>query len=584
MAFEKVTLFGVPIVQRRRVTYGKIDAAKSRELLILHGLVERQLQSGLKFQSANERTLVELKETGSKTRRPELLIDDYRVQQFYEERLPDDIIDGASLRRVVKAEGPQLTQRLTMTLEDLVPETDVGAAEEAFPNQIDIGGMELPLEYAFQPGDENDGVTVTVPAVALAQIPVSHFGWLVPGLLQPRVFALIRSLPKRIRRNLVPAADVAKVVADRLHFGEGDFCQAVAAQLSHIAEQPVAVSDFKLEKLDQHLHLNVRVVDEGGETVTVGRNLDELRKAVPAIDAQEDTHEVADWCRDGITEWDFDAIPPRIEMRRGGVNVPAFPTLSDDGESVVMRVATSQDGADRQLREALTRLAVITERRELRRQVQWLPDFEQMKLVVGRRMSAEQLQQALMELVARRAFVDGEPLARTRDAWDAKFADRMERMSLAAQDVAKVLPKLFVAYQEMSVRLEELGGNRWSAARTDIEQQIDHLMPADFLATTPWEWLKEFPRFFRAVVARIEKLPNLGEQDAANMAELQSFWQQFQEVSTQHDMSGIACPELTTFRWMIEEYRVSLYAQSLGTSVSVSPQRLEKQFRKVQPP
>ena len=581
MAFEKVTLFGLTVVPRRRTGYAKIDPQKCRELLIEHGLVQRELRTHADFQNRNEQLLEELQELVARSRQRDLLIDDYTIYRFYDERLPADVVDGPTLRRYLRQKTYEANHRLTMTQADLNASATDALDPADFPGSLEVAGMNLPLEYCFQPGAANDGVTLTVPEAGLQQLPAARIGWLVPGLLEDRIVAIIRSLPKRLRRNFVPVPNTARQVASSMEFGEGDFHDVLARALSTIAEEPISPADFRLDKLASHLHLNIRVVDESGQEVRSGSMEDVLAKQ-QAEPHGALTTAVADasWQRDGMRDWDLTEFPAQVEIQRGGFTVPAFPALIDQGDSVGLRLQTTAARAEQLTRAGLTRLCVLQERRELRSQINWLPDSAQWKVLASSAISTRDLEKDLEDVIARRAFVDGRRIPRNVEEFQALFANRIESMSVAAQQVAALMPKLFQAYHDAAVALADVPRN-WSAARADMTAQLHALMTPRFLCTTPWAWLEQYPRYLRAIRERIDKLGALGKRDSDYTAELHHYMTQYEQRLAEHDATGQVDPALEEFRWMIEEYRVSLYAQKLGTSVTVSPKRLEKQWSKV---
>ena len=336
MAFEKVTLFGLPIVPRRRVPYGRIDPEVSRQMFIEQGLVQQQLDANDGFLAHNQSVLEQIAELAAKTRDRRYILDEYTLYSFYDERLPPEVVDLSTLRRWLKAAVKESPDILLMSEADLVPVDGSAHQEPAFPESLPIGSMNLPLRYQFQPGEDDDGVTVTVPVEGVGQLDAERMGWLVPGLLEEKVLVLIRSLPKAIRRSLVPAPDTAKRVASELSFGEGPFLATVAAKLGEIAQERISPQDFRLEKLPDHLRLNVQVIDEQGEVKAAGRDLAEVRRQLGDTSAHVHAEiEDGTWNRDGVSTWDFGDLPEQVRVSRGGIEVAVFPTVIDAGESVV---------------------------------------------------------------------------------------------------------------------------------------------------------------------------------------------------------------------------------------------------------
>lgn len=585
MVYRKATLFGLPVVARTQVPLAPIDPAMARKLLIEEGLAEQQLVSRAAFYRHNQQQLADLQEWAHRTRRRDFVADTYRLHQFYEQHLPQTVVDRTSLEkwdRSLKKDHP-----IFFRWEDLVADFDRQSATEAFPDYLHVGTMRLPLSYRFEPGGHQDGIHVQVPQVALAQLDQQSFEWLVPGLLEEKVLYLIRALPKNLRRNLVPAPDTAKVVASTLQLSpwkDRPFWEAVCEVLSKQAGESIKSTDFHVDKLPDHLRIQFEVIDDQGKVVEQDRDLESLQQKLAshqAVVVSESTSEVADesWQRSKMTQWDIEELPESIELKRRGIRVTVHPTLIIDGEGVRTEIVDRKEEADRLLKSALIRLFSLVERRELRSQVVHLPNFSQCQLRLASRIPSDRLQPALCDLMARIAFVDDKPLIRTRDDFELRRVGRVQAISMAAQDLAKWLPKLAEQYHLVALGLEK-APSLWKANLESIRSQLQELFREEFLLHTPWTWLKEYPRYLQAIVARLERLKTIGpSKDAAIDQEVQAFWKLYQ---TQQVPSTQSWPEGDAIetRWMIEEFRVSLFAQQLGTKIPVSAKRLEKKFEK----
>jgi len=626
MVYEKISLFGLPVVQRRRVPLGPVDPEAARELFIRRGLIEGQLKTPLRFLKHNLALVAELDSLATRLRRSDLFVQDQRQFQFYDGRLPADVYDVGRLQRWLRTIERQEPQRLMMARTDLLPESadELGATE--YPDSLQVGSATLPLEYRFEPGHEDDGITVTVPRAALKQLTSGRLGWLVPGLLEHKIVALIRSLPKPIRRNFVPAPDVAKRVLGELRFGQGSFLAAVAEALVRVGGESVAAGDFQLDRLPQHLHVNVRVVDDGGQVLARGRDVDQLQRelgqesdaAVPA----EFFH--PDWHRDGIVSWDFGDLPEEVSILSGGVTLTAFPMLVDRGREVWLRLADSPQAAAWQTRGGLRRLCCLAERHELRAQVAWLPRMDQIRLLGAALCSSRELEQQLAELIAERSFLDENQRPHNAEEYQRLLARGRERIGLGVQDVAQLVLPLLEAYQQARLALEQAVSPNWEFAVQDMWEQLAELtggqtdgsethptklvVPASagrarstdgsethptkdesppaagFLVATPWRWLQQYPRYFRAITLRLDKIAGSGwRRDRRAFDELEPFLEAYRERVADHRRRGIYDAELEAFRWSLEEFRVSLFAQELGTSIPVSAKRMARHWAKVLP-
>ncbi len=582
MASEHVSLFGLPIVAGRAIHLGPIDPEQARGVFIERGLcAEGEFLGTSDFFVHNQWLIEELEKESAKTRERELVIDPFAMQAFYEQNIPEDVFDARSLLQKLKSD-PQLDQKLRMTKSDLIPGAEIGDTSELFPDQVQVGSMQIPIEYKFAPGDKDDGATIRLPVEGVGQLDDVQTGWLIPGMLKTRVIELIRSLPKPTRRLLVPAPETADKVIDALEFGKGNFIDAVAFELGKIASQPVSPSEFKLHKLSPHLNVNVEVVDQEGEVVAAGRSVAELREQLgpqhvsTIVEVEDET-----WKQDGLKAWSWGDLPEEIMIARGGTKLGAFPTLVDQGESVGLRLSDSKTAAETRTRHGLVRLLRILNRKSVKSQVNWLPEFDQHAIRMQRFVPAKTLKDSLGDLIVRIAFLENTKLPRTEAAFDELAANAVERIAVATQDVAKWLPRLSASIHATDLAIGKIPGSR-GTTKHDIKQQIEALTVEGFLGRAPWYWLKEYPRYFEGIQRRIEKLQTVTpEKDREFADEVNVFWNRYQELTAHHQTMGIVDPELVHLRWMIEEFRVSLFAQQLGTAIKVSSKRIEKQVGKV---
>ncbi|MDP6445179.1 MAG: ATP-dependent RNA helicase HrpA [Pirellulaceae bacterium] len=579
MAYEKVTLFGLTVVAKRRVPLAPLDQEEARRLLVEEGLAEGAVRTSAFFYRQNRRLLEDIAQLRDKTRKREFIVDPWKVIRFYDDRLPDHIVDVGKLNGWAKERSPEV-DRLVMTRDDLL-DADEDDAQSAFPDQLESATMKLDIHYRFQPGENDDGVTVVVPQEGLAQLSEQRLSWLVPGLLEDKVLALIRTLPKTLRRNFVPAPDVAREIAGELPFGEGPLLSALGAALTARSGEAIRAEDFDESRLPQHLLANVRVVDEQGD-VAAGRDVRALRRelGVGAAGPEVVVRNQA-WNRDGATKWDFGELPESIELERGGAIVSCFPTLVDRGDSVSLRLYDSQLRAAAENRRGLRRLFCIAEHRELKSQVQWLPQLDRLLLYGASLGDPQTTKQHLGERIADRAFfsIAGVPHC------DATYSERCKyaraEIGPATQDVLKVVAPLMENYQQARLALESAPATHRGAV-DDARSQLDELSRPGFLVETPWEWFVHLPRFLQALALRIEKLrAGAATRDDRGIAELQPHLRQLADWIDERGDAVWFDHELVTYRWMLEEFRVSLFAQELGTSRTVSSQRLDKQWAKV---
>jgi ATP-dependent helicase HrpA len=416
--------------------------------------------------------------------------------------------------------------------------------------------------------------------------------------LEEKVVALIKSLPKHLRRNFVPAPETARRVVSQLRFGEGSLTAAVAQELSRIAGERVPADAFQLESLPPHLVMNVRVVDAQGKAVAEARDIGQLRQEL-GVAAEPGFRDAGDprFSREGLTAWDFDELPEYVEIRRRGLTMRAFPALIDRGQTVSLQLVDSAQRAAQLTHIGLRRLFALAAARELKGQTAWLPDLNRWRLHAATLADASRLMEAIADLIAERAFLESRPIApksaagfgetrlhcpRTRAEFESQFRRGRARIGGAVQDVVALVGPLLEAYHQARLAVEQLQAPRFQYAATDVQSQLEHLVPAGFLTETPWDWLQHYSRYLRAIVQRLEKLSSDGlSRDQRNYELIAPRWKAYLERAERHREQEIFDLELKRYRWMLEEYRVSLFAQKLGTALPVSEKRLEELWSKV---
>jgi ATP-dependent helicase HrpA len=622
MALEKVTLFGLTIVGGRRIHYGPIDAAMSRHLMIEQGLVEGHIEPKPAFLVRNQELIEETERLQAKLRRRDLLVPDFARYEFYDRRVPADVYDGPTLAKWLKGDP----HALDMSKADLLREGLGDLHEEQFPETLSVEHLKLPLDYQYDPGSQHDGVTLDVPIEALNQVAPEPLDWLVPGMIEEKVLALIRSLPKSLRTRFVPAPETASRVVPMLRFGKGDIHAAVAAALGQLGGVIVPADAFQDDRLPAELRMNVRVTDAEGRQLAAGRDIEAIRRELGS-QAVESFSRVDDprWNRDGLMDWDFDELPSEIELPRGRLSIKAYPALVDRDDSVSLRLVDSLPRAEYETHFGVRRLCFIAARSELAAQVDWLPNLDKMELYAAT-LPGINVRGQLAVLLADRAMLADQPLPRTKDEYCHLLSAGRDRIAWAVQDLVALVRPIFESYHQASLALEQLcsrtpaklptaslpalvigdasrrrphekkidirrqkpaaveesvAASRWQYAIDDVRDQIAHLMAPQAFSKTPWDWLRQYPRYFRAICARLEALPAGIPRDLEKYQDIHPRWQLYLEQARYQESQAVVDPELLHLRWMLEEYRVSLFAQKLGTAISVSPRRLDQQWAKL---
>jgi len=616
MVMRKGSLFGLPVVAKHAVPLAPLDPSLARNLLVEHGLAERELVSRARFWQHNEKFLDDIQRIGDKTRRRDCVVDPYQLIAFYREHIPEHVVDRASLERwdkelLVQDRGRDSASTSLpppyLSWEQLQLSIDRQRIEEEFPESLDIGSVsKLPLQYRFEPGDDADGVTIQVPEALVNQLHKEKLEWLVPGLLEEKLIALLKSLPKRLRRQIVPVPDTVRaILPDMLGAAKrGEpFWKTLCDICTKRLGEPVKVSDFDTSSLAQHLAMRVQTVDDTGKSLASSRDLTELQKqiqiAIPATH-QAPTRPVSYvWTRDAIAAWDIDELPVSVVETVSGIRVERYPTMQVQATKIGTGIVDHPHLAEQMLREGLIHWFARSERREIKSQIQFLPGWEQASLWLSDRWNGDKLSDWIGLLMARLAFVevdwsrslpDFTMSIRTQLEIEALRVDRVRRIALAAAEIGRWLPKLGESYQQVR-KLREVS---WSGATTNlacVANQLDALLAPHHACHTSWVYLREWPRYLSAIVARLEKLKSIGPaKDLEVDRPIEEAWKDYLGRISRLESSlpsanlspeNLRCRwhpsgKLLEYRWMIEEYRVSVHAQKLGTRISVSPKRIEK--------
>jgi ATP-dependent helicase HrpA len=584
VADESVTLMGLPVVTGRPVHYGPIAPSEARAIFIEEALVERSLRTDAPFMEHNRALVESVEALQAKRRRTDLLVDAARQAAFYERRVPADVFTARHFERWRRRAEQSKPRLLFMQQHDLM--TDAGAAladQEAFPDVLELGSTRLPLEYRLDPGGADDGVTVVVPVEAVNQLDAGALDWLVPGMLREKIVALLRTLPKPIRRRLVPAPDWAAACADRLAFRQGTLGAALATQIHRLAGVEIPPDAWRPDDVPPHLRMNVRVVDAAGKTVAAGRDLDALRQSLSGSARRAFTKAAARrFSRRGITSWDFGDLPARTGVTAEGLALTGYPAVIDEGRSVALTMLDSAALAERRSRRGMRRLVLLEMPGEIQSAVEILPGIERLDLLYAPLGPAEVLRDEIAMLVADRAVLRDDPLPRSGLEFQRRLDEGFGRVWEAGLEIADLVRGILETRQELAAALEEPGPPQWEAAAADIERHLERLVPPDVLSVTPWRWLAELPRLLRGELIRWRKLANGGHvRDERQMEEMRPLWTALEERAEADRQRGIIDPRLEEHRWLLRELRISRFAQELGTSVPVSTKRLARHWEQI---
>jgi ATP-dependent helicase HrpA len=594
VAYERVTLYGVPIVPRRRIQFSRVDPAYARDLFIRHALVEGEWdldridQRVTAFDRANKKLRAELAELEERTRRRDILFDDEAVFDFYQTRIPADVCSTRTFEtwwRRARAATPDL---LTMTAEALVPEDAPEIDEEVFPPVWHQGDQRFSLSYRFEPGEEDDGVTVQIPLALLARLSPAGFDWQVPGLRADLVTGLIKSLPKSIRRNVVPAADWAARLLTELPPAPGapaeiPFTATLAALIHRLTFVPVTAGDFELDRVAAHLRMTFRIVDERGRSVASGKDLRELqrrlgsrvRESVAKASAATPTNAIE---RTGLTTWDFAELPRFIDTRQGDNTIRGYPTLIDEGQSVSIRLMSTEAEQARTLPGGVRRLLLLATPSPVAYVQQHLTGAEKLSLATSPYRSTQALFDdclaASVDDVLYRVTPGGQVFMK------AEFDTIRDRVSGVVMDsmfeTVGLVARVLTAARSADKELKASTSMALLPALADARGQLAGLIYPGFVSATGLAQLRHLPRYLGGISSRIVKLGDNPNRDRVWMNESQAATTRYQDAGGRIPLAPDSRTNLVRARWMIEELRISLFAQELKAAESVSLQRIHK--------
>ncbi|MFG3419458.1 ATP-dependent RNA helicase HrpA [Micromonospora sp. NPDC048063] len=574
MAYEKVTLYGVPLVTSRKVNFGRIDPALSRELFIRHALVEGDWQTHHHFWRDNQRLLAEIEELENRARRRDILVDDQTVFDFYDARVPADVVSGRHFDAWWKKTRREQPDLLTFTRELLVNAGRGGVDEADYPDEWSADGVTLPLTYRFEPGTATDGVTVDIPLPLLNQVPAESFDWQVPGLREELVVALIRSLPKAVRRNFVPVPDYARAALAAMPAGEEPLLDALTRQLRRMTGVTVPRDAWDLDRLPAHLRVSFRVLDEENKPVAEGKDLPALQRQLKAEVRQVVAAAAPDVARTGLTDWGIGTLPRTIEQVRAGYAVTAYPALVDEGATVGVKVFDSpaeQEAAHWAGTRRLLRLTVPSPARFLQGRLS-----NEAKLALSRNPHGG-VQQLIEDAAG--AAIDKLIGDAGGPAWDAEgFAALRERVRADLVDtVVEVMDRVrrvLAASHAVEQRLGKTQNLAVVAALADIRAQLTGLVHAGFVTETGYARLPDLLRYLTAVERRLDRLPGNPQRDKQQQDRIAVVQKEYRDMLAALPPSRRQSAAVRQIRWMIEELRVNVFAQALGTPYPVSEQRI----------
>jgi ATP-dependent helicase HrpA len=632
MALERATLYGIVVYSGRKVNYSRIDMAGARQIFIREALVGQEWETTLPFLASNHKLIQQIQDLEHKSRRQDVLVDDDLIYAFYDQQLPADVCSGYSLERWYRAEvrhleSPSQNQSstlLTLTRQELMRHEAAGITTASFPKLIRLGGVDCTTTYLHEPGDAKDGLTTTIPLFVLNQVSEDRCAWLVPGMLKDKVQALLKTLHQRPRSRLVPLPETAAKFATHLNepenFGQGNLLDAILKLVREATSLDIVRADMKADMLTPHYFMNFRVVDEHGRQLGHGRSLSALKtelgahargafqalaglklaNTAAALEAAgpitqntgTGTKKIAGSNQEKTpssgqryTAWMFGELPELLEIQKSGQDIIGYPALIDANDAVLIEVFDEPEVAAIKHKIGLRRLFALQIKDALKYLEKNIPDLQKMAawyMSVGKSDNgryggtAEELREQIIAVALDRTFLFS-PLPTNALAFAQRIEHGRGRLTLIANEVARLAATILTEYATVIRKIRD--SHLAPEAALDIATHLARLMPKHFLTQSPWSQLTQFTRYLKATTARLEKYRTDPARDAVRLNELRPLEQRYWRLVSER--KGAKDNPMNEFRWLLEELRVSFFAQELKTPQPVSNKRLEKAWRQL---
>ncbi|MEU9920843.1 ATP-dependent RNA helicase HrpA [Streptomyces griseoluteus] len=586
MAYEKVTLYGVPIVAQRKVNYGRIDPEVSRELFIRNALVEGDWRTHHKFFADNRKLLSEVEELEHRARRRDIVVDDETLFDFYDQRVPEHVVSGAHFDSWWKRKRHEQPEYLDFEREMLIRESAEAVTKADYPDSWRQGELKFRVTYQFEPGADADGVTVHIPLQVLNQVTDEGFDWQIPGLREDVVTELIRSLPKPIRRNYVPAPNYAKKFLERAVPLQEPLATTMARELKRMVGVPFDAEDFDWAKVPDHLKVTFRIVDERRRKLAEDKDLEALklqlrpkaRKAISQAAAASASRQGGPSLeRSGLTDWSIGTLSRVFETRRAGQPVKAYPALVDDGDTVSVRLFDTEEEQAEAMWKGVRRLILRNiPVNPSKFASEKLTNAQKLALSANPHGSVQALFDDCAMAAADKLIADfGGPVwdeESYRKLYDKVRADIVDTTVRAVGQVQQVL----AAWQACERRLKAVSSPALLANLTDVRQQLDALVKPGFVT---WAGITRLPDLMRYLVAadrRLQQMPGNAQRDTTRMQKVHEMRDEYAWLLEQLPQGRPVPRQVLDIRWMLEELRVSYFAHALGTAYAISDKRIVK--------
>ncbi len=575
--FEKLTLYGLVINPKKRINYGSVDPVLAREIFIRHALVQGEFDTRIAAIRHNRELIAELEDLEARTRRRDILIDEQTLYDFYDRLVPPEVHSGAHFNRWVKSlDAPDV---LRLTKEQLTQQDSSTIDADAFPKQWRQQGLTLPLEYHFDPASEADGVSLNIPLALLPQIDAKRCEWLVPGLLEEKVLAMIRGLPKSLRKNFVPAPDFARAAVQAMTIYQGDLKETLAATLKRMTGVEIGKNDWN-DTLPKHLKMRFVVLDQRSRPIKSSRDLQALREQLgEQVKKQKPKKAQQQFEKQQLRDWDFGELPDFVEQKEAGYSIRRYPALSVEKDGVSLTLFDTEAEARSAMPAGIRRLIRYRLKQELRYLDKNLPDIARLCLQFSTIGSCQVLKDDIYDAAIAHTFLDtNEQLPRSANEFNALFDQHHGAFVGEANRIAETLSQILPKVIDINKTIKGNLPLSLIEACGEIRSQLDAMIHPGFITETPQRYFNEIPRYLQAIQIRLEKLRQQPDKDRLRRVEIAPLIAHIDNIPPTQIAAN---PTLLEYRWLLEELRVSLFAQQLGTQQKVSPKRLDRLWKEI---
>ena len=574
-AWERVSLYGLTVIPKRRVHYGPINPTDSREIFIREALANMEFDTRAPFFEANRRLIIEIEELEHKARRQDVLVDEHVLFAFYDGIIPQGVFNGGSFEAWRETAENAVPRLLYLTKDALMRHGAASVTEAQFPENLEIDGVTLNLKYRFEPSHPLDGVTATVPLALLNQLDATRTEWLVPGMLREKLTTLIKSLPKQMRNACVPVPDFVTGFLEHSKVGESALLLALVQYIQLKTGLKISIEDFNLSDFPEYLNMNFSVIDEKNRELGMSRDWIALKNQLGSAAQLTFRSNSPSIEKTDLKQWDFGDLPATLTFSKDGHQLTGYPALEDNIDSVAVKLFDTEAAATASHRAGVCRLMRFELKEQMKQLEKSLPNFNQYALQLRNMMSVEDLKEDMLTTIADRAFVGEDDLPRKNDEFMKLKQRARTRLPAVTEALSRMVNTIATEYTLLMNQQAKMPATV-NRLKRDVESQIGWLVYKNFLNQTPWEHIANLPRYLKALRLRIEKQPSNPDRDGKNAASVGLLWQNWEAAMDKQRKLAGASQALQDYRWLLEELRVSLFAQELKTPFPVSIKRLEK--------